>query len=396
MEPAGAGGSVIRANLRVGGGTLARHQLALALALGCERIICLARGIDSDVVALQHVAEAGGARFHVVNGPRGLMGLVTNIDEVIGMTEGLMAAHGDVASVLEHGQGVFVQPVETGLAAGFERIDTRHAAAGIMRLPARLVERLADLPADCDALSALQRIALQAGLAQRELPGGLIESGRWLLVRDEIEAHAAEKQWIRLHTGPAEANTPTSMIARSVVRAFGPTLLHANSGSSALAIGSAALVLLAFGAAWFGFSSLAFGFAAVGWIVRKTGGLLARVEDNALLHARSLLTNETVFEWLLDLLLIAIMVMNWPDVGAVSPFYRAFPPIMLLALVRLTPRLIRRDWSAWLGDRLLLALVLIAASLAGYLPQAAQLLALLLALAGIALPEGPDNAPQRE
>ena len=52
-----------RAMLRVGGVALARHQLGLALALGCERVICVAPVVDADLVGLQHVTEAGGARF---------------------------------------------------------------------------------------------------------------------------------------------------------------------------------------------------------------------------------------------------------------------------------------------------------------------------------------------
>ena len=56
MEPAGAGQTAPRAFLRVGGATLARHQLGIAVALECQRVICIAREVVPELIALQHEA----------------------------------------------------------------------------------------------------------------------------------------------------------------------------------------------------------------------------------------------------------------------------------------------------------------------------------------------------
>ena len=131
-----------RARLRIGGATLARHQLGMALALGCERVICVAPVLDAHLVSLQHVAEARAARFHVVTGARGLISLVSAADEVIALADGLLAWPDMAIPLLDAGVGVLVQPIEAGLAAGFERIDLNHASAGAMRVPGLLVERV--------------------------------------------------------------------------------------------------------------------------------------------------------------------------------------------------------------------------------------------------------------
>ncbi|MDE2595304.1 MAG: hypothetical protein KGL44_00350 [Sphingomonadales bacterium] len=375
----------------MGGATLARHQLAVALAMGCERVICIARGVTGDVLALQHAAESAGVRFHVVPGPRGLMGLVAATDEILALSEGLLASPDDLGAALGSGAGVVVQPVETGLASGFERIDINHAAGGAMRVPGRLIERLADLPPDCDAISALQRIALQAGVPQRLLSTEPRETGRWMLVRDEIEAHAAERVWIRQHTSLAGAATPSEFVARQAIRSFGPALLHANSGGSALVIGAIFLALLALGAGWFGYPVIAFLFCALAWLVRKAGALLARIEADSMHRPRSRLASKVLYEAVVDGIVVVVVCWTLPVVLVPGAFYRAFAPIMLVALVRLAPRVVERRWSGWLGDRALLALVLAGAASAGVLSEAVQVLAVLLALLATLLPAAPER-----
>jgi hypothetical protein len=188
--------SPLRANLRLGAVTLARHQLGIVLALGCERIVCLTQAPYDDIVELKSAVEAVGARFHLIAEPRALVGLVTAIDEVVALGDGLLAWPPTAIALLEGGPAVLVQPVEAGITAGFERLDLNHADAGACRIPGRLVQRLTELPRDCDGFSALQRIALQGGVPQRLLPAVALAEGRWTLVRSEVEAHAAESHWI--------------------------------------------------------------------------------------------------------------------------------------------------------------------------------------------------------
>ena len=60
----------LRGLLPIGGRSVLRHQLGLAMALGCARIVVLAETLTGDLVTLQHAAEAGGARFHVIASAR--------------------------------------------------------------------------------------------------------------------------------------------------------------------------------------------------------------------------------------------------------------------------------------------------------------------------------------
>jgi hypothetical protein len=274
-----------------------------------------------------------------------------------------------------------------GLAAGFERIDASQAAAGAMRLPGRLIEQLADLPIDCDAVSSLQRIALQAGVTQRQLTAQSGESAVWTLLRSDAEAHTLEPVWIRQRIqddGPANASRA---IARYTVLAIGPALLHADSGARAVALAATALALLGLGAGWFGWISLGLGACALAWILREAAVLLARIESEAAApNAR--LASRTIFGWLIDVVLVALTGWGIGPMPAAQPMQWFFAPVMLFALLRIVPRALAGRWTVWLGDRTLLAIGLGLVVGAGVGDFAIKLAAVLLALAGILLPRG--------
>jgi hypothetical protein len=391
MEPAGTGQPTPRAFLRVGGATLARHQLGIALALECQRIVCVAREVTQPIIALQHEAERVGVRLHVIPGPRALAGLVTANDELIVFTEGLLAAPQEALGLLEAGHAVLVQPIESGLAAGFERIDLNNAAAGAIRIPGRLVEGLADLAPDCDIPSALTRIALQSGIAMLSVPAAAREGARWRLVRDEVEAHAIEGAWIRLHMGEGEMPTPGILLSRLGILAFGPSLLHAGSGGGLVALGTVAVMLLALGAGWLGYAAVALLLCAVAWTLRRAAGLLERVEHDSLNLRKSRFSNEQILGWLLDIELIALIAWSSPLPLWETVLTRIFPPFMLLALTRFLPRVLLRGWIAWLEDRALLALLLALAAVFGVLAPAVQLLTMVLATAALLLSAGKSQ-----
>ena len=389
LESAGGAGTALpRAFLRIGPASLARHQLSLALALECQRIVCIARDMSPELVQLQHDSERAGARFHCVAGPRALAGLVTVNDEVVLIGDGLLAPLDAARSLLEGPHSIIVQPVETGVAAGFERIDLNHASAGLMRIPGRLVERLQELPADCDAASALTRIALQAGVVQRPLPAEARDGLRWKLVRNEGEAHAAEAGWIALHLDGNGPLTPGTAAARLAVRTFGPAILHAGSGGNMLALAALSGILLSLGAGWIGFTIAALILWMVAWIVRRAAALLIAVERESMALAPISWPRESLFGWVHDAALVAIITWNTMPYPGISLWQRLFAPMMLLCLVRLLPRLSDRAWTAWILDRSLLALALALAAGAGWLTYAVPGLATVLALAAILLPSG--------
>jgi hypothetical protein len=225
LEPAGTGQPFPRAFLRVGGASLAQHQLGLALALECQRLICIARGPSPELTALQQSVEAAGLRFHVVTGPQQLSALVTATDELVVITEGLFVDPASVAPLLDGTRPlVLALPDDGAVADGFERLDINNAAAGVMRISAALVERLHDLPADCDAVSALTRIALQSGTPMVQVPPEARVGGGWRMVRSDSEALAIETEWLRRRLSVPRSASPADRAARVGVLSFGSSL----------------------------------------------------------------------------------------------------------------------------------------------------------------------------
>ncbi len=387
LEPAAPGSTLPRAFLRIGGMTVARQQLGLMLALQCERIVCLAHGISPDLIELQHAAEAAGAQFNVIAGPRQLLGLVTTSDEVFVLGDGLFASTAEAAATLEQGQAVLVQPIEQGLAAGFERIDLNHASAAAMRIPGRLVEQIAELPADCDAASALQRIALQGGVRQRPIPATSAGTLFWTLVRSEEEAHALEPQWIRQRTRGDEPLNPSRGFGLLAVRLLGPALLHAGSGAGVVAIASGAMGAIALGTGWLGLPALGLGLAAISWLLCETTASLARIEGDPGRPAR-MVGGRRAYGWLLDAIIIGLAGSAMPVTPGDHLLTRFFAPFMLVGVLRLVPRALSGRWTAWLMDRSLLAILLAGFIGAGRGEAAISIAAALVVLAGIVLPRG--------
>ena len=387
LEHAADDGHLPRAFLRIGGLSVARQQLALALTLECERVICIAPALTPELVALQHIAEGAGAQFNVVRGARALAGLVTASDELIALADGLFASGAEAADLLSEGQGVLVQPIEQGLAAGFERIDINHAAAGAMRIPGRLIERIADLPPDCDAFSSLQRVALQASIRQRAIPAAGQDGLFWTLVHSESEAHSIEPQWIRQRTRDTRPLGPARGLALLAVRSFGPALLHAGSGAKALTVAAAAAALLALGAGWLGFAALGLAFCALGWLLRESAVLVARIESE-LVKPKFGLGSLALYGWALDAIIVALLGWSTVPKAGLAAVHHFFPPFMLVALLRIVAGLPTGRWSGWLADRSLLALVMLGAVAGGIAGEAAHIGAAVAALAGMALVSG--------
>ncbi len=390
LDRVAEGSPVPRAFLRIGGMTVARQQVALALQLRCERVICIAPGVSPEMIELQHLVEGSGSQFHVVGQARALVGLISAVDEVIVLGDGLFVSAAAATELLEESQAILVQPIEQGLAAGFERIDLNHASAGAMRIPGRLIERVAELPSDCDASSSLLRIALQAGLRQRAIPAPGQEGLFWTLVRTEDEAHALEPQWIRQRTQGEGSLNPSRGLALLAVRSFGPAMLHAGSGARVVAVAAALLAVLALGSGWFGLIPLAFGFAGLGWILREATVLLSQIEVDAG-RTSMWLDNKELYGWLIDAMLVVLAAWGIESHAGQHFVDRLFPPFMLIALLRILPRSVAPRWAGWFGDRALLAASLAGAILAGFGSIAIHAAAALAALVGILLPLGQSR-----
>jgi hypothetical protein len=381
IEPA-TGGTSPRGFLKVGGHSLARHQLGLALALGAERVICIADGPDPELLILQHVAEEAGASFHRVGGLHGLLALVTSADEVLALGDGVLAWP-DLALAELTSYCVLVQPVETGVASGFERLDLNYASASAMRVPGRLFERMGDMPADLDVFATLQRMALQAGIPQKVLSAETLQSGRWSLVQSESDAHGIEPRWIGLHAASAGKSGPSAALAGLGVRAFGPALLHAGSNGTVVAIAAGVLAALALVAGWFGHVGVALGLCAVASIGFDSAALFGRFERRSLLLPLPAIAPALVYSAALDVALLLVLSF-YEQISGENILGRIFAPVVLLGLIRLVPAVLTdRRLAHWLADRGVLAAVLGLLAFGGLLRLGICGLAVGLLVAGI-------------
>lgn len=381
-----------RAFLRVAGASLAQHQLGLVLALDCQRVICMARGTSPDLIALQHAAEDAGLQFYIATGPRQLAGLITANDEVVAISEGLFVDNANAIALVEgKGPVVLVQPVEGALGAGFERIDLNRASAGLMRVPGQLVERLHELPADCDVISALTRIALQSGVEMREVPAAARGGSEWRMVRSEAEAVALEDEWLRVRFAQGVPTSPGNSLARFGVVNFGSSLLHAGNASNALSIAVLVCLAIAGGLGWFDLVWGGFLFGALGWLLAQASRLLRAAERHALGQPAPAVPRADVLIWLVDTA-FALLIMADSVRYAGEPLLSwIYTPTILMLLLGLIPRVAGGAVASWIADRALLGLILAIASGLGQVLPAVQLLSVCLVIAGLAVPSRRQN-----
>lgn len=381
-----ADGSTPRALLRVGGTTVLRQQLMLALAMRCDRIVVIAAGMHPELIGLQHKAEAHGAQFHVVPAARSLLGLVTAMDDLIVVADGLFFCIANAAELLGKGEAVLTLPIELGLAAGFERIDLNRASAGAMRISGRLVATIGDMPADCDAAAVLMRMALQSGVRQLAVPQGGGDNQFWSLIRSEADAHEIEPRWIRARTRSEGSPTLSQGLALFIARRFGAGMLHAGTGSAQLAIGALILGLMAIGAGALGHFAVGLGFGVLSWILYEVASAFAGIEADEDPGSARVRLRQHLFEWASDAMLVVFAGLGSAQHSPDTLVDRLFPPFMLIALLRLLPKIVPGRLVAILGDRALVGSGLAIAVGAGIAGPAVQIGAIVAALTGIAVP----------
>jgi hypothetical protein len=386
-EPASAGQALPRAFLRVAGASLARHQLGLVLALDCQRVICIARGTSPDLIALQHAAEDAGLQFHIVTDVRRLSGLVTEADELFVVSEGLFVDPGQVSQLFEGGSSlVLVLPVESALSQGFERIDLNRAAAGLMRVPGRLIERLHELPSDYDVPSALIRIALQSGIEMREVPPTSRAGAGWRLIRNEAEAFAVETEWLNEQFNEGGRPSPGRSIARFGVMTFGSSLLHAGNASNIMAVAVLAVLAIATSLGWFGLGWIGFVCVTIAALLVETVRLLRLAERQALGQMPPAIPRSDALGWLVDTAIGLLCLTEIPRIPGEALVSWAFPPVMLMMLLSLVPGLLTDLTAAWSRDRFVLGIILAVAAVFGQVQVTVEVLAVGLLLTGVLLP----------
>ncbi|WP_245892314.1 hypothetical protein [Novosphingobium guangzhouense] len=352
----------------------------------------MARDTSPELISLQHDAEDAGLQFAIATGAGQLAGLVTAGDELVVISEGLFSDPTAAAALLEgRAPVVLVQPVEGALAAGFERIDINRATAGLMRVPGALVERLHELPMDVDAVSALTRIALQSGIAMREVPATTRAGSGWRMVRSEAEAYALEDEWMRTRFAQSDARTPGRTVARFAVLSFGSSLLHAGNASNVVSVAVLVALGIAAGAGWLGFLWCAFALLAIAWLLVEASRLLRAAERHALGQVSPAIPRADALVWLVDVVFAALILLDTPRFPGEPVLAWLCTPAILMMLLVLLPRIAAGRFAPLFADRALLGLVLAFASGFGQVLLAVRLLSAGIVVAALVLPRRRDG-----
>ncbi|HTM96512.1 MAG TPA: hypothetical protein VL100_11950 [Croceibacterium sp.] len=367
-------GALARASLPFGGRTIAERQLDFALAWGAERIVCLAAGLDPKVMELQHAAEGEGARFNLVSGAPAMLGLVAAEDELLVLADGLLPLSHRALELLEQGRTVLLLEAEAGAAAGFERVDLNHAWAGALAVPGALVERLGALPPDIEPVSALLRIALQARIPERLLPEAVLGSGSWSLAGGAGQMAQREAAWLGAQLPPVSGFAPGSWLAHGVVASTGANLLRRGTRPALLGIAGGVLAAGGVIAAWQLWPAAGLLLAGLGWLAGGAAGGLRAIARAGIRRKEGPAWPWVALGWGIDAAFVAILAFASP-----LPVPQAlFAPLVLLGLLRISPRLVKGAPAAALTDRALLAVILAIAAAAGGLSATVEVLAILL------------------
>ncbi|KWV96081.1 hypothetical protein [Erythrobacter sp. AP23] len=341
------------------GARLVERQLDIALAAGCESIACLATTVGREVIDLQHRAEAAGARFIAIREPRKLSGIVTAQDELLVLSSGVLP---DEDSIVRHlaKPGVLVFPEDPAVQRGYERIDAHFAWAGALLVRGNAVEKLAQLPTDVDTPSALLRIALQSGVRTHPLETRLLDEHIWLRDPTTEELAMRERSWVAGHADVAPFSAPGLAIAERM----GARLAQDTMGGRLprfLALGAAAMGLLALSLGLAGWILPGFGLAALAVLLFAMEEVVRRI-SNAGQVRPSVPVLVQALGILLDPLLVVLVAMASPED---TTWLRLFVPAVLFGLLHLGERLSTARWRRSYADRVLLTLGLLPAVLFG-------------------------------
>ena len=258
-----------RAYARIGGRSVLERQLDFAIAMGCEQVACLSATLPPELIDVQHVAETKGLKFQVIRDARPLSGLVCGSDEILVIGDGLLFDESGAAETLGDGRTVLTFPAEDAVPAGFERLDSEHAWAGIFLGKGSLVEQLPDLPADIDPQSTLLRLALQSGTKTVRLPASALTDYEWTIA-DSIEKKSLfENIWLEKRARNASFFAPIAAVADRTALTI--VKRHDNPAKAARTISGVSYALLMV-AVLSGY----LGFGAAGFLITALAAFAAR------------------------------------------------------------------------------------------------------------------------
>ncbi len=357
----------LRALLPLAGRSVLGWQSDLARRLGCERVICLCEAPTPEILALQQETEARGGEFHAVRGNAQFVALLRADDELLVMLDGLVVDR-DLADELITPDDRWTKAVFTckpddehgaSLPDDLERIDAERIWTGLLVMRADTAQKLAELPADGDAISLLLRIALQSGVKGIDVPQSALRDGDILLGSSPQELAGRQRALIETSSMPRIWSGP----ARALAIVAGRQMEHAGVRHGVELSGALGVVLMVAGAvlSWMGFG--------VGGLALTAFGVFAGSIANFLFYLRLWLFQRPAHTLPIAILQMLIEVIPVIAViGALAPtldrIELAALPILVFGLVKIASSEGDQNAKAFWADRTLqIAALALAASL---------------------------------
>lgn len=347
------------------GKTVLAHQIELAAALECEKIICFASGLSEDMVACQKLAEQAGAKFSLIESNRQFASLVTAADQLFILADGLLCDAAITLDLLGKQTGILALPAEDAVPLGHERIDQNTAWAGVMHVHGSLAEKLNQLPEDSDATSALLRIALQSGVKTKPLDGALLKEGHWSLNETASARTIREKAWFARLVTPAPYHAPGLAITERI----GLRLARDLMGGALERLPWLVALTSGIGAA----AAMALERPLIG--LGCTLGMTAATAIGSVFERLSSTGKSATKKWRIgtglrlagDILIAGLLSAT---IAAPIGWLKLFIPLVLLALLWTGEARVTSTWRISFADRIILLAVLYPAAIMGFTLEA--------------------------
>ncbi|WP_228243815.1 hypothetical protein [Porphyrobacter sp. GA68] len=371
-EPLHAADSpVVRGAHSLAGRTILQHQVALAIADGCERIICLSEQPPGELPALRDLCAAAGVHLRVVSQARHLPAFVSSGDLLLVFAGGVVCDSDLLATAPASGPIVLALPADSALPLGFERIDADRAWAGVLVGRGQIVQELLHLPEDIDPASSLLRLTLMNGAPVVNLQAGVLRDGRITLVRNA--EHLAQIEADRIDNLAANVSfaAPIQAIIERVTVKLAPRLLASSNWPVALPATSLALMAVALSLGWQNLTAAALLVLAVSGALNVAARTLARVSGLELYNASRRRLWSALRIGNAAALIIIVAAAFLPSVPGAFAWFTA---AALGGTMELGRHRLPANLASAAGDQVLLTTILLLGHMLGFLAPVAMLI----------------------
>jgi hypothetical protein len=173
----------LAATLPFGGMTLIEFQARMLVAAGASQLILAVARLTPELLGAVNRIGRRGVAVDVVRNAEEAAARLHPLARVLMLADGLITADAVVAEMAAgDGDALLVVPA-AGAPAGFERLGSDQAWAGVARLDPRRLAEVSGMPRDYDMQAALVRLAAQAGATPVTLPEAAAAFGHGIELR---------------------------------------------------------------------------------------------------------------------------------------------------------------------------------------------------------------------